>query len=545
MTSALARVDVAAVPAAGARWSSGRWSLGLICVGALALVAGLVAVDHRVVGVFHDDAMYVILARALASGEGYRYLNLPGAPAATHFPPGYPVLLAFVSWFAPAFPASVVVFKSLNAALLAAAAVLVSRLARQRAFGERAALVLGAASGASIPLLVLGSLVLSEPLFLVLLLALLAALEAFVAQRREATSGDEPHRGRRAQRALLLGGAVAIATLVRSHGLVLVPAVVLVLAHRRRWREAGMFVGAAVVCLLPWQIWSAAHAGRLPEPLLGGYGSYAGWWLRGLREMGPNMIPATLARTVPESLAMFAVLFSPLRGGAARVATLVALVALSGVGAWQLRRRLPVTLLFLAGYVAIVLLWPFNPARFLWGIWPLLLLLVAAGVQAALRMPWRPAWTTRLARAALLAASVWVAVGYGAYEWRGISGEWWSSLARANERRIVPALQWTLANTAPGDVVAAEDEGAVYLYTGRLAVPVSSFTTAQYLRPVRAEEIAARGLLPILDAYAVRTVIVGTRPAADAAGVLVRTSTPRLAFRADFPGGVAYTVLPK
>jgi hypothetical protein len=329
---------------------------------------------------------------------------------------------------------------------------------------------------------------------------------------------------------------------VRSHGIVLVPAVVTALAIRRRWRDAAVVAGAAAVCLLPWQLWSAAHAGRLPAPLLGNYDSYVSWWMRGLRVSGAGMVPETLAKTVPETLGMLAVLFSPLRSDAAHGATLAAFGALAAVGAWSLRRRMPVTLLFVAGYLAIVLVWPFNPSRFIWGIWPLLLLLVLAGASAAADEAPRMA---RPARIALLASFAWVAIGYGAYELRGARGAWWSSIARTNTQRIVPAVQWAVANTAPGDVLAAEDEGAIYLYAGRTTVPVFSFTTAQYLRDHSAAENATEGLGPILAAYPVRTVVVGSRKTVDAADFLVNSPTPRLALRADFPGGVAYTVLPK
>jgi hypothetical protein len=507
-----------------------RWRLGLVLVAAIALAAGLAVVDTYPVGVVHDDAMYVILARALASGEGYRYLNLPGAPAATHFPPGYPALLALVSWIAPAFPANVVVFKALNALFLAAAAVLVARFARERAVGQGWSLALGGAAAVSIPLLVLGSMVLSEPLFLALLLLLLPALESLTESRASLT------------RVVVLGAAIGACTLVRSHGIALLPAAVIALALRRRWRDAAVVTGAATACLLPWQLWSAAHSGRLPAPLLGNYDSYVAWWVRGLRVAGPGMIPDTLAKTVPETLGMLAVLFSPLRGAVAHGATLAALGALAAMGVWSLRRRMPVTLLFVALYLAIVLVWPFNPSRFVWGIWPLLLLVVVAGAHAAAS---GARGLAQPARIALLASFAWVLTGYGAYELRGVRGSWWSSIARANARRIAPAVRWTLANTPPGDVLAAEDEGAIYLYTGRTTVPVFSFTTAQYLRDHSAAENATEGLGPIIAAYPVRTVIVGSRKTADAADFLVNSPMPRLALRAEFAGGVAYTVLPK
>jgi hypothetical protein len=508
----------------------GWWRLGLIMLGALALAAGIAVVDARPVGVFYDDAMYVVLARSLATGQGYRFLNLPGAPAAGHFPPGYPALLAIVSLVAPAFPASLVVFKALNAFFLAATAVLATRFARAHLLGAPWALGLGVATAVSVPLLLLGSMVLSEMFFLALLLALLPAVESLV--ERPATTW----------RVVLVGVAMGACTLVRSHGIVLVLAAVLLLAFRGRGRDAVLVGAGAMLCLLPWQIWSAYSARLLPAPLLGSYGTYAGWWMRGFQEMGPALVPATLARTVPETLGMFAVLFSPMRSALAHVVTLAILAALAATGAAAARHRMPVTLCFVAGYLAVVAIWPFPPSRFVWGIWPLLLLLVVAGAHAAVRYVGARA---REVRVAAMLAFAWIVLGYGAYELRGVRGAWWSTIARANTRRIAPAVGWAAQHTAPGDVLAAEDEVAIYLYTGRRAVPVSAATTVQYLRGRSVAESAADGLRPILSAYPVHTVIVGTRQTADVADFLVNAPTPRLALRAEFAGGVAYTVLPK
>ena len=43
-----------------------------------------------------DGAGYAILGEALASGRGYREINLPDSPRHAHFPPGYPAALALV-----------------------------------------------------------------------------------------------------------------------------------------------------------------------------------------------------------------------------------------------------------------------------------------------------------------------------------------------------------------------------------------------------------------------------------------------------------------
>jgi hypothetical protein len=59
-----------------ARWLP--WVAGL-----LALLATMLAIEPLPIGVFYDDAEYVILAKSLATGNGYRFRNLPGAPSAS------------------------------------------------------------------------------------------------------------------------------------------------------------------------------------------------------------------------------------------------------------------------------------------------------------------------------------------------------------------------------------------------------------------------------------------------------------------------------
>ena len=128
---------------------------------------------------------------------------------------------------------------------------------------------------------------------------------------------------------------------------------------------------------------------------------------------------------------------------------------------------------------------------------------------------------------------------------RGIRGQWWSSIPRANTPRIATAVRWVAGRTAPDEVVATDYEGAVYLYTGRKALPIITLTPAQYLRDYSASENAMEGLLPILDAYPVRTVVAGAGKAHDAARFLATQSPARLVLREQFDGGAAFTATPR
>src|SRR5678816_1200506 len=43
-------------------------------------------------GVFRDDGVYLAVGRAIAHGQGYHSVYLPGAPLQVKYPPGLPVL---------------------------------------------------------------------------------------------------------------------------------------------------------------------------------------------------------------------------------------------------------------------------------------------------------------------------------------------------------------------------------------------------------------------------------------------------------------------
>ena len=165
------------------------------------------------------------------------------------------------------------------------------------------------------------------------------------------------------------------------------------------------------------------------------------------------------------------------------------------------------------------------------------LVVVAGGWAAITQRGWRLP-----VRVVLAAALLWVAVGYGAYELRGFRGAWWSSLGRANAPRLATTVQWVADHTAPDELVASEYEGAVWLYTGRQALPIIPLTPAQYLRDYSAKEIVREGLVPVLDAYPVRTVVAGAGNAYDAAALLSSEQPTRLQLRERFAGGAAFTV---
>ncbi|MCC6319638.1 MAG: glycosyltransferase family 39 protein [Gemmatimonadaceae bacterium] len=477
------------------------------------------------VGVFQDDGIYAILARSLAEGEGYRYLNLPGAPWATHYPPGYPVLLAILWRIAPPFPESVVVFKLANAGLLGIATVGTWVLTGRAGLGTAARALTTLLFTTCAPLVLLGVMVLSEPLFLAMLFPALLLAERVV--------------DRGTWRDALAAGAMAGAVgLVRTLGACLVPGLVLVLLVRRRWSAAaGALVGAALV-LAPWHIWTATHAGGVPVVLAGKYGSYGAWFGDAARAEGASwMIEVVLANARQLVSETWAHTSTALLSPVARVAATLGVAILLVTGARIGMRRLPVTTVFTFGYLVVVLAWPFAPARFLWGIWPVIGVLLGLGAHAIGGAASR---SIRVPASVLVVALV---VGYTRFNLQALQAGWWSQVQANVAQRARPLAEWVRANTRPGDVLATDDDALMYLYTGRRTVPISAFTAQEHLTPQSAA-VATQRLREILAAYKVDHVIATTAYGKTAARALASAPAPALVAVAAVQGGDVYVTAP-
>src|SRR5256885_15043152 len=103
---------------------------GLAAAG-LAVLGGALTLNRNLVGVFYDDGVYAGLGWALGHGLGYVHPNLPGTPAAVHFPPLYPLLLAPLFRVLPV-AAAALAGKVLNVGLAAVGAGLIAWHATRR-----------------------------------------------------------------------------------------------------------------------------------------------------------------------------------------------------------------------------------------------------------------------------------------------------------------------------------------------------------------------------------------------------------------------------
>lgn len=324
-------------------------------------------------GLFHDDGVYLLLGRSLAHGDGLRYQGVPGAPGAPKFPPVYPLVSALV-WLVAGDPFRAArVLSLLNVVFTALAALAVSVFAeRSLRLPRTLALAAAALTALSVDLWRLALVPLSEPLYVLLLLAALWA----AARAERAESGGWS--------GAVLVGVVLLLVHVRTAGIAVALAAVIGLWWRgHRTRAVG--VGAAILAgCLPWVVWSSSASRTIPTPLLDILGPYGPWLadqvLGAPRVYGAGL-PGAAVGVVRRCAELLVPGAHPWAWWPAAGALGVAVIA----GGHDLFRRTPTAALALGLSLALAWLWPFLDRRMAVPLLPLLLLSLAcfADVTAA------------------------------------------------------------------------------------------------------------------------------------------------------------------
>lgn len=447
----------------------------LLAAGILAAVLLVTAAGRMSIGVCgqcHDDAIYVVTAKALAEGEGYHLISLPGAPAQTKYPPLYPALLALVWRAWPDFPANLLALQGLSLLCGCAALALFYLFAVRFGYCRRGkALAAGLLCATSVPYLFFASLTLSEMTFALLVTAALWWLEA--ALRRPASRPGADFLG---------GLLLALPFLCRSAGLLFVLVGLLLLwqkGQRWRWTAAGAFLA-----VLPWLLWSTgAWRSWSRDPVEGYYTDYLGWWLSFgppalVRVITANFwwVVAGISSTGLDGLAQ------PLKASAPGWVWFLAfvpfgLLALAALLADVRRGRILPTCL--TAYLVLIIVWPWAPHRFLIPVLPFLVVYLLRGLTWVGRFP-------GLRR--LCPALGWGLLGLGLAA--NLAG--WAGQVRIRVQEHTPNAElppptgdtgegrhswecderlfaWLREHSESDDLIAAGADPMIALYTGRLA----------------------------------------------------------------------------
>src|SRR5258706_8989468 len=128
-------------------------------------------------GHLHDDSIYFVCAKSLATGEGYRILSLPGRPYQTKYPPLLPALLSLIWRIDPRFPENLQLTMLAMWALLPVYLLASARWFRDAGFSDWLSAVLCGLMALSPSLMFYSMTVMSDLLFSCFLLAALLLAE--------------------------------------------------------------------------------------------------------------------------------------------------------------------------------------------------------------------------------------------------------------------------------------------------------------------------------------------------------------------------------
>jgi hypothetical protein len=423
------------------------------CVVAVLAIAYAIAFFAPAVGTFHDDGVYLVTAKALAEGRGYRIISLPQETPQTKYPPLFPLALAAVWKLNPDFPANLPWLKLVP--LLAGVGWLwVSfLLLRQEGVDQAPAASIVFLAAASPWVVYLSTALLAETLF-----ALLATGSLLLARRVERGLG---RRWTWLAAAILAVGACH----ARTIGVALLLAIPASLWLKGRRREAAGFAACAALLCLPWLLWTAAQQHAATDPYYT-KANYRGW----------NII---LNFTWHQKAIIFfenaaAVLISPVKlAGLPATGFLAPIVAIAGAIVTFGLRKIGWNAIsaFLMAYTGILCCWAWHPGRLLI---PLLPLLWWGGWLAI--EPLAP--KTRAALACAMVAMLTVNLGATSLRTHQLGDALPGLDPRDSWHAQAQLLQWVKSNTPKDTVLAGNLDPLYYLITGRKAV--RGFSTSPY-----------------------------------------------------------------
>jgi hypothetical protein len=222
-------------------------ALGLIFLGGL---CSFVVFDPNL-STNGDNAYYIVLGMSLVQGKGLSVICSPGAPPAALVPLGYLLLLAPIL---ARSPENFLPLKLLSTALFLLSLPLIMLVIRNRA--EKLFLALGVAilSAINLGLLQFSFMVMTEIPFL-----FFSLLGLFSLQRSLRSAGPRMTRNEK----ILFGVSIfslVFAYYIRAIGVVLIAALVVCLALKKRYRLLFVAVLAVLCLVLPWALRNQAVA---------------------------------------------------------------------------------------------------------------------------------------------------------------------------------------------------------------------------------------------------------------------------------------------
>lgn len=412
-------------------------------------------------GVWHDDGVYVLIGRSLAEGHGLSYWGVVGTPPAPKFPPLYPGVLAMLWTIFGGVGAVTLVAELLNLVLVAAAGAFMARALHVHAgLPRNAALLAGLLAFVSADLLRPALIPLSEPLFLALLMGLLA-------------TWPREGRGGGVSGLAVPGALLVLLVLSRTAGVAAVAGVGVAGMMRLGTRRTLLMVTPSVLALGGWGLWARGRAAAIPETLQDVLGPYLGWLLSQI-VASPAAFMGRLPGHATEVFSRVAVFLLPGTAGWPMWLLFVPLLALVLVGAVRVHRHHPALVWTAVAYLGLLMVWPYVDRRLVAPLHPFMVAFAVAGAVVVKERFQDGRW----GQVALAASVIWMS-GYGVMTASRIAQGWPVAAYRIRADALATGLE-ALQETAPPDAVVGAPElwAALSFHGGWTVIPSALFAPA-------------------------------------------------------------------
>jgi len=414
------------------------------------------------VGIFHDDGIYLVTAKALAEGEGYRIVSLPSEMPQTKYPVLFPAILAIAWKIFPQFPDNVYLLKTVPLVSAFLWFWMAFRLLKKELDNSNIIIWIILFTAASPHVVFYSSTVSSETLFSCLCTGTLLWLHHL-----------EVNPGVREGRAILISSTLAAAAiLTRTVGIPLLFAGTLALLMKRRYKVGLKYFSLCVIFIAPWFWWQLVHS--VPGELANGYYSLSNY-----KNWNTLMNFTSREKTLILLKNFLFLFFYPnaflgIKWSVYGLAFSLAFTSFAILGfLGDIRLGFNSIHLFLLFYIGIILAWAWPPSRFLVPILPFMLLYAYKGLILLCT------YISKFGRVQMIISQTVVLVlslclSYALY---------WSTAetlrkhqvsyaysSRDDWREMSSLFSWIRKN-APKDAVALGLlDPTIYLYTGRKAV---------------------------------------------------------------------------
>jgi len=459
---------------------SARFWVLAATVGLLLAGAAFWGVNKQALGLFHDDGIYVVVAKSLSQGDGYRIISLPTAPPQTKYPFLYSYLLSWVWSLDRSFPENIFVLKSFNIAIFAAIFFVSVVFYRHHSSESRFGALIFAIMICTNPMIFTFTDYVISDLLLVLFALVTLTICGFGANSAPSTL-----------RVSLLAIVTGLACLTRLAAAPLIVAGSVYVFTNRGWRGVGHFIAIVALIVAPWFIWVARRSVPAADSLFAYYTAYD------FGRAGAGGVEAWMSQqfTVIDGNARylsnsFELLYlTPLLPG-----LVFFLAGLTVVGVIDSMRREDLALWsFFLSSLGLLLVFPFHPGRYVAPLIPVLILFLFRGAKAvAGRIKSTAAAKSPIG---LLGKIAWCPVALIFI----LNGVWLSGYLLVHDDQTMRGLygshvpySWRgfdesfawIRHHAPAEaLLATAYDPMYYLYTGRQAIRPALHRPATYFYP--------------------------------------------------------------